>query len=87
MFIVKWRVTVIYFIIQYMTPRKFKKLVKNFSVAIAIILIWRGTWLLLDYIDIWLFGGSHSLTAISGIIAGVLILYLPDHDLDELGKL
>ena len=70
-----------------MTPRKLKKLIKNFSVAIAIILIWRGTWLLLDYIDAWLLGGSHYLTAILGIVVGVLILYIPDHDLDELGKL
>lgn len=70
-----------------MTPRKLKKLIKNFSVAIAIILIWRGTWLLLDYIDILLFGGNHYLTAVLGIVVGVLILYIPDHDLDELGKL
>ena len=70
-----------------MTPRKLKRLIKNFSVAIAIILIWRGTWLLLDYIDAWLLGGSHYLTAILGIVVGVLILYIPDHDLDELGKL
>lgn len=67
--------------------KRFLKLVRNFFVAIGIILIWRGTWLLLDYVDVIVFGGSHIWTALAGIIAGVLILYIPDHDLDELGKL
>ncbi len=66
---------------------KTKKLVNNFLVAVAIILIWRGIWYILDFIDLKLFGGSHSLTAIAGIFIGILILYLPDKDLKELGKL
>ena len=70
-----------------MTLRRFFKLVKNFSIAIGIILIWRGTWLLLDYVDAVVFGGSHVWTALLGIIVGVIILYIPDHDLNELGKL
>lgn len=60
---------------------------RNFSVAAAIIMIWRGLWYTLDFIDISLFGGSHSLTAILGIIIGIVILYIPDKNLDELGKL
>lgn len=67
--------------------KKAKNLVGNFMVAVAIILIWRGLWYVLDFIDKYLFGGSHVITAIVGIIVGVLILYIPDKDLKELGKL
>ena len=66
---------------------KNKKLVGNFLVAVAIILIWRGIWYMMDFIDLKLFGGSHAWTAISGIVVGVLILYIPDKSLNELGKL
>lgn len=67
--------------------KKFVKLLRSLSIAIAIILIWRGTWYLLDVIDSRLFGGSHIFTAIGGVIAGIAILYLPDRDLKELSKL
>ncbi len=67
--------------------RKAKKLFRNFMVAAAIILIWRGLWYFLDFIDVLVFGGSHIWTAIGGIVLGILILYIPDRDLDELGKL
>jgi len=70
-----------------MTSRKFLKLLKSFFVAIAIILIWRGTWYLLDILDKQFFGNSHIFTAIGGILAGIAILYIPDHDLKELSKL
>ncbi len=66
---------------------KNKKLVGNFLVAVAIILIWRGIWYMMDFIDLKLFGGSHAWTAIAGIVVGVLILYIPDKSLNELGKL
>lgn len=56
-------------------------------VAVAIILIWRGIWYVLDYIDIKLLGGTHVWSALVGIGLGILILYLPDKDLKELGKL
>jgi len=70
-----------------MTLKRFKKLFKNFSVAAAIIMIWRGIWYALDIIDAQFFGGTHIWTAIAGITIGIIILYIPDHDLDELGKL
>ena len=70
-----------------MTQKKIIKLVKNFCVAFAIILIWRGVWYVLDAIDIAVFGGNHAFTAIGGVIVGLIMLYLPDHDLKELGKL
>lgn len=66
---------------------KTKKLLNNFLVAVAIILIWRGIWYILDFLDLKLFGGSHAVSALAGIVIGVLILYIPDKDLKELGKL
>lgn len=59
----------------------------SFGVVLGLVLIWRGLWYLLDFVDQQMFGGSHELTAIAGIIIGFLILYLPDHRLDELRKL
>jgi len=61
--------------------------IKNISVVIGLVLIWRGTWYVLDGLDVFLFGGSHTWTAIGGIITGLLILYLPDKDLKEIEKL
>ncbi len=60
---------------------------KNLSIVLGIILIWRGIWYLLDAVDQYLFGGSHVPVAIIGIIIGLLILYLPDKDLNEINKL
>jgi len=70
-----------------MTRRRLFRLIISVSVASSIILIWRGIWYLLDLVDARFFGGSHLFTAIGGIILGLLILYLPDHNLDELSKL
>ena len=61
--------------------------VKNISVVIGLVLIWRGIWYVLDGFDSFFFGGSHMWTAIAGIIIGLLILYLPDKDLKEIEKL
>lgn len=60
---------------------------KNFSIAVGILLIWRGLWYLLDWVDAFFFTGNYLYTAIFGIIAGVFILFLPDKDLKELGRL
>lgn len=56
-------------------------------IAVAIILIWRGVWYFLDYLDFVVFGGTHIWTAIGGVVVGLLILYIPDKNLNELGKL
>lgn len=64
-----------------------KYLTKNISVVIGLVLIWRGVWYILDGIDTVLFGGGHTLTALGGIIIGLIILYLPDKDLKEIEKL
>ena len=69
---------------------KFKNFIvafKNFSIALGILLIWRGLWYVLDYVDLTLFLDNHMYTAVGGIIVGTIILYAPDKDLKELGKL
>jgi hypothetical protein len=60
---------------------------RNLSIVIGLVLIWRGIWYVLDFIDEAVFAGNQLFTAIGGIIAGILILYLPDKDLKELEKL
>lgn len=64
-----------------------KYFTKGISVAIGIILIWRGVWIVLDMFDKLIFGGNHIITAIGGIIVGILMLYLPDKNLKALERL
>jgi hypothetical protein len=60
---------------------------RNLGIIVGIVLIWRGVWVVLDQIDLWLFGANHLATAILGIIAGFVLLYLPDRDLKEISRL
>lgn len=62
-------------------------LAQNISAVIGLVLIWRGIWYVLDGIDVLIFGGSHILTSIGGIVLGLIVLYLPDKDLKEIEKL
>lgn len=62
-------------------------LAQNIFIVIGVVLVWRGIWYVLDEMDKWLFGGSHVWTALAGIIIGLIVLYLPDKDLKEIGKL
>jgi len=62
-------------------------LTKNLSIAIGIVLIWRGVWVMLDLLDSVLFGGNHIATAVGGVIIGIVILYLPERNLDALERL
>ena len=59
----------------------------NLAVVLGLVIIWRGMWYILDGIDLYIFNGNHVLTAVPWLIVGLLLLYLPDHDLKELGKL
>jgi membrane associated rhomboid family serine protease len=59
---------------------------KNLVTIVGVILIWRGVWYLLDEVDKWLFGGIRIITAIGGIIVGLLLLFLPDKNLKEIGR-
>lgn len=62
-------------------------LARNLSIAVGLVLIWRGIWYILDWVDANMFAGSHAWTAVGGIILGLVILYIPDKDLKELEKL
>ena len=62
-------------------------LLHSMPIIIGLVLIWRGIWYILDELDLLFFGGHHSITALGGIILGLVILYLPDHDLKEIEKL
>lgn len=61
--------------------------VRNFSIVVGLVLIWRGLWYVLDVLDQAWFHGEHFWTAVAGIGFGLIILYLPDHDLKEIEKL
>ena len=65
----------------------FQYFVKNITIVVSLVLIWRGIWYTLDGIDRIFLDGSHRFTAIGGIIIGIILLYLPDKDLKEIEKL
>ncbi|OGE73795.1 MAG: hypothetical protein A3I07_02235 [Candidatus Doudnabacteria bacterium RIFCSPLOWO2_02_FULL_42_9] len=69
---------------QKLTP---SRVVRNVSIVIGLVFIWRGIWYVMDGVDKYLFDGSHIVTSIAGVIAGLVILYLPDKDLKEIEKL
>jgi len=60
---------------------------RNFSIVVGLVLIWRGIWYVLDWLDSMFFSGNHIWTALGGIILGLIILYIPDKDLKEIEKL
>ncbi len=64
-----------------------KYIAQNIFVVLGLVLIWRGIWYVLDGIDYFIFGGSHTLSALLGIALGLFILFYPDHDLKEIQKL
>ncbi|OGG48359.1 hypothetical protein A3G63_02730 [Candidatus Kaiserbacteria bacterium RIFCSPLOWO2_12_FULL_52_8] len=70
-----------------MNHHRINRYTKDFSIAVGIIIIWRGVWVLLDLFDKWMFGNNHVVTAVLGIIVGIIILYLPDHNLKTLERL
>ncbi len=59
----------------------------NLMVVVGLVLIWRGVWYVLDWIDLVLFNGNHVWLAAGGIVLGFVVLYLPDRDLKEIQKL
>lgn len=62
-------------------------LAQNLFIVIGLVLIWRGVWYILDGLDLLFFGGTHWLSALAGIIVGLVILFIPDHDLKEIQRL
>lgn len=61
--------------------------VRTLAIVIGLVMIWRGVWYVLDYIDTILFGSYNQWTGLLGIALGVLMLYIPDRDLKEIEKL
>lgn len=73
-----------------MTHKKHKDIlyfVRTLSVVVGLVLIWRGIWHILDEVEKVYFGGELLWTGVFGVIIGVLLLYIPDHDLKEIEKL
>lgn len=68
-------------------PSLFRYFSKNIATVIGLVLIWRGIWYILDFIDLIAFDGQHVVTAVGGVIVGLCILYIPDKDLKEIEKL
>lgn len=67
--------------------KNFRYFVRTLSIVIGLVMIWRGIWYVLDEIDVILFGEYNYLTGLLGIVLGVILLYIPDHDLKEIEKL
>ena len=59
----------------------------SLATVVGVVLIWRGIWYFLDWIDKIYFHGGHILTVPVSVVLGFLILYFPDRDLSELRKL
>lgn len=60
---------------------------KSLPIVIGLVLVWRGIWYVADWADLTFFAGDHALTAVGGIVLGLLLLYLPDKDFKEIEKL
>lgn len=60
---------------------------KDLFILLGLVLVWRGGWYMLDEIDKLFFSGSHAITAVLGLVLGLIVLYLPDRDLKEIEKL
>lgn len=65
----------------------FRYFVKNFTIVLSLVLIWRGIWYSFDAFDKAFLNGIHIYSAVAGIIIGIILLYLPDKDLKEIEKL
>jgi hypothetical protein len=63
------------------------QLTKSLPIVIGLVLVWRGIWYVADWVDLTFLGGDHLLTAVGGVLFGLLLLYLPDRDFKEIEKL
>ncbi len=61
--------------------------IRTLSIVVGLVMIWRGIWHILDVIEHMYFGGEMFWTSVVGILIGILLLYIPDHDLKEIEKL
>lgn len=58
---------------------------KSLSCVTGVVFIWYGIGLMLEYVQAFLPVGYEPVLALFVLVVGILILYLPDKDLDELG--
>ena len=64
-----------------------KYFVQTLFIVVGVVLVWRGIWHLLDFIEAKYFDGDLLWTSLVGILLGVVLLYIPDRDLKEIEKL
>ena len=69
------------------TQNIIKYFAEHVITVIALVMVWRGVWYILDGIDYWLFGGYGAWTGVLGLLVGIAILYIPDKKLKEIEKL
>lgn len=68
--------------------RHFVSLLSNsLKTVVGLVLVWRGVWYILDYLDLTVFQGDHWYTAAGGVVLGLALLYIPDRDFKEIEKL
>jgi len=67
--------------------KNFMYFVRTLSIVVGLVLIWRGIWHVLDVLEYTFFKGELFWTGIGGILLGIMLLYIPDHDLREIEKL
>lgn len=69
------------------THKDARYFIRVLSIIVGLVLVWRGIWHVLDVVDIVVFKGNVLWTAVGGVIVGLFVLYIPDHDLKEIEKL
>ncbi len=72
---------------QRTTSETLRYFAKNIGIVVSLVLIWRGVWYVLDALDMVFFNNNHMITALGGVVLGLLMLYAPDKDLKEIEKL
>ncbi|MBI4134551.1 MAG: hypothetical protein HY471_00380 [Candidatus Sungbacteria bacterium] len=64
-----------------------KRVGGSLYVVVGLVLIWRGVWVALDWIEYYFFGYETVGVAVLSIAVGLVLLFLHDHKIDELGHL
>lgn len=67
---------------HWLSLKRDKHFIRNLIIAVGVVLVWRGGWMLCD---MYLLPNNPLRSSIVSIVAGVLILYLPDWSLESLG--
>ena len=60
----------------------FYKIIEGILLFLAVVMMWRGTWYLIDEIDKTYFAEEHIFTALGGLLIGLLIFYIYKKDLN-----